>query len=286
MTYEEYLNKAKSAVKSGMDESIAGVNTRYDTQKTDINTAFEEQVKKTEEQYDSAARELNIQRLIDEKQVAENVSNLGLDNSGFNDTQKTAVQLSYGNRKFSLGKSKTETLGELSQALAQAISENEIKRQTEIEGIKQSYDKLAIDNATSAYNTAQEEYTEQYKASLDATQKAADKQVSAYNDLVEKLLKKDTDALGNKVSVYGDEEKARLIEDYCDTYGYNLDVINAFITYSGINKDRLYDMLGLYTDNSANTMRNIFPKAFLDSTDGVMGPVQYKAPTNYKIKLN
>lgn len=155
------------------DADIAASNRIYDTQKADTRNTYNTQIAKAEESYEDLYRENAVQKLINEREVAESMANLGLTDSGLSRTQQTAVQLSYANRKGEIDNSKREAVNSLTADLAAKINEIETNRLAAEDNIASTYHKNWQSAAQSSYNTYVEEETNRIKAA-QAAQAAAE----------------------------------------------------------------------------------------------------------------
>ena len=116
-----------------------------------------------------------MQKLINEREVAENMANLGLTDSGLNRTQQTAVQLSYSNTKAKYDVSRQKAVDSLAAELANKISTLDTEKLSAIAGIDSNYDNAALSTAQSMRNADIEAETARYKAEQEqiaATNKA------------------------------------------------------------------------------------------------------------------
>ena len=151
-SYEQYLEEER--------KNLDDVKT---TKQDSINKTYDEQAKNTQNIYNSAINDSNIkyesdyernavQKLINEKMIAERNANLGLTDSGLNRTQQTAVQLSYANQKGAIDIAKQGALDELSQNLALSLSSIEQNRVTALADLDANIEAQAQSNAIDRYN--------------------------------------------------------------------------------------------------------------------------------------
>lgn len=162
-SYEEWLKKVTEGNKPQQDKEIATVTSVYDTQKKDTQAAYDKAVKDTTLSYEDAYRQNEVQRLVNERAIAENMANLGLTDSGLNRTQQTAVQLSYANQKGSIDRQKQSAVDGLTFNLAQAISEIDRQKTIDIEKINSSYTQFNSERATALRNAELEKEAEDTK---------------------------------------------------------------------------------------------------------------------------
>ena len=91
---DELYNEYKKLGTAQRDADIASSDKVYDTQKLQTQNTYNRQIDETSKAYEDLYDENAVQRLINEQEIAENMANLGLTDSGLNRTQQTAVQLS------------------------------------------------------------------------------------------------------------------------------------------------------------------------------------------------
>lgn len=171
-----YLSTDFDAIKKSQVDLLASekekkkndVNALYDSQTTVLNDEYGHAVDDTKESYVDDYQKNAVQKLINERQVAESMSNLGLTDSGLNRTQQTAVQLSYANQKGKLDRQKQKTLDELSVKLASDIATIEQNRLSDLSQVDTDYEELANSRAAQIYKDNVEANTAMYKAQQEA----------------------------------------------------------------------------------------------------------------------
>lgn len=170
-SYDEYWKEAKKAYSAQESEALAANDEKYSLQKQLATDTYNRQINETEKSYTDLYRENAVQKLINEREVAENMANSGLTDSGLNRTQQTAVQLSYANQKGKIDTAKQQAIDTLAASLADSVAQLDIARSESAANIKDSYAALAADNAESLYKSALQEETERIKATLEAQEK-------------------------------------------------------------------------------------------------------------------
>lgn len=152
--YNKYLEDAKKYYADARAKSKEAQNKIYDEQEIVANDTYNAKINEAKASYDELQRENAIQKLINENEVAEDMANMGLSNSGLNRTQQTAVQLSYANNKSSIDRQRQLEVDSYARSLAaeiSAIKQNRIASEAQIDA---EYDQLAESAAQSAYKTA------------------------------------------------------------------------------------------------------------------------------------
>ena len=176
---DELYNEYKKLGTAQRDADIAASDKVYDTQKLQTQNTYNRQIDETSKAYEDLYDENAVQRLINEREVAENMANLGLTDSGLNRTQQTAVQLSYANSKNKIDVTRQKAIDTLTASLADAISKIDTDKLSAAENIRSSYDNSWRSSAQSTYATELEEETKRQKQAYDYSLKMYDKQQAA-----------------------------------------------------------------------------------------------------------
>lgn len=155
-----------------MNADIAASGKSYDTQREQTQNTYNQQIRDTESSYEDLYRENAVQKFINEKEIAENMANLGLTDSGLNRTQQTAAQLSYANSKNKIDVNRRKAVDSLTLALANAISSIDMEKAQAAEKIRSSYESSWQSLAQSSWAKEQEEETARLKEYNKQQQKA------------------------------------------------------------------------------------------------------------------
>ncbi len=158
------------------------INSTYDKAAVNVQDINDKKVSDTNTEYASQYERNAVQKLINEKQVAEKMANLGLTDSGLNRTQQTAVQLSYANQKGKIDLAKQSALDNLALNLTSALTEIETNRSGDLLTADQKWKDKADVEAQTNYNndltaindritSAYKEYGDIVKAEIDADAK-------------------------------------------------------------------------------------------------------------------
>lgn len=169
-SFENYVKNAKKELEVDLQQRLKESSELYGKQTETANAAYNKAVKSMDEAYNDAYDENAVQRLINERQIAENMANLGLTDSGLSRTQQTAAQLSYTNTKNKIDRQRQAAADELAAQLAETISSIEQNRLSSESSIKESYSQRADSKAAAAYE-------------IDANTEAA-KEQAKYNYLI------------------------------------------------------------------------------------------------------
>lgn len=174
-TLEEYKKEALNATNAQRHADKTATEQNYESQKKLVTDTYNKQIDETANSYEDLYRQNAVQKLINEREVAENMANLGLTDSGLNRTQQTAVQLSYSNTKAKYDVSRQKAVDSLAAELANKISTLDTEKLSAIAGIDSNYDNAAFSAAQSMRNADIEAETARYKAEQEqiaATNKA------------------------------------------------------------------------------------------------------------------
>ena len=150
------------------DADVAASDKMYDTQRRQTQDTYDRQIKDTNNSYEDMYRENAVQRLINEREIAENMADLGLTDSGLNRTQQTAVQLSYANSKNKIDTNRQKAVDTLAASLAAAVSRIDANKLAAAEKIRSSYESSWSSAAQSTYAKELEEQTKRVEANIKA----------------------------------------------------------------------------------------------------------------------
>ena len=176
---DEYKKELEKLYAASQAEDIAASDKKYETEKKLTTDQYNRQINETENSYEDLYRENAVQKLINEREVAENMANLGLTDSGLNRTQQTAVQLSYANNKNKIDTTRQKAVDQLTYSLADAISKLDTAKTEAAAGIKSNYASAIASGAQEMYNNAVEQERKYREAQLQA-QLEAQKQALEY----------------------------------------------------------------------------------------------------------
>jgi hypothetical protein len=152
--YNNYLTQAKKYYEEARKKAKEDQNKIFDEQVSVVNDTYNKAINDAKIDYEDMHRENAIQKLINENEVAEDMANMGLEGSGLNRTQATAVQLSYANNRSSIERQKQAQVDSIAQKLAQELSTIKQNRIATISAIDKEYDSAAVSAAQDAYKKA------------------------------------------------------------------------------------------------------------------------------------
>ncbi len=231
------------------DADVAASDKMYDTQRRQTQDTYDRQIKETNNSYEDMYRENAVQKLINEREIAEDMANSGLTDSGLNRTQQTAVQLSYANGKNKIDVNRQKAVDTLAASLADAISSIDANKLSAAEKIRSSYENSWNSAAQSTYAKELEEQTKQVEASIKAQKEQIAEQQKA-NYIIQTnggtLRRSFTGSLkDNNVSVIYD--KTNKTTTYIDNNsGKKTTVASSVNPYTGNDNSELIEEFGAF----------------------------------------
>lgn len=133
--YENDFNKEVKRANDLAAKQKQNVNKTYDAQIKKLNDTAEKQTIATENSYDAAYADNEVNRFINERQIRTSMADAGLQDSGLNRTQLTAVELQKTNADNSISLAKNSAINKIRSSLQESIYEAEQARQQEINDI-------------------------------------------------------------------------------------------------------------------------------------------------------
>lgn len=232
-----------------MKADIAASGKVYDTQRRQTQDTYDRQIKDTNNSYEDMYRENAVQRLINERKIAEDMAWLGLTDSGLNRTQQTAVQLSYANSKNKIDTTRQKAVDTLAASLADAVSRIDANKLAAAEKIRSSYESGWSSAAQSTYAKELEEQTKRVEANIKAQKEQIAEQQKA-NYIIQTnggtLRRSFTGSLkDNNVSVIYD--KTNKTTTYIDNNsGKKTTVASSVNPYTGNDNSELIEEFGAF----------------------------------------
>ena len=181
-SFEEYEKELKKSYAPQEAAAIAANEQKYATEKKLTTDTYNRQIDETSKSYEDLYDENAVQRLVNEREIAENMANSGLTDSGLNRTQQTAVQLSYANSKNKIDVTRQKAIDSLTASLADAITKLDIEQNDNAATIKNNYAALASEGAQDMYSNAVKEETKRIQADYDYRLKMYEKQQQAQKE--------------------------------------------------------------------------------------------------------
>ena len=127
LSIDDEKKNMREKYKADMQADIDANGASWDSQINSTQNYYDKQIGDTKTAYDSEYQKNAVQKLINEKKIAETNANLGLTDSGLNRTQQTAAQLSYANQKGKIDLARQSALDNLTLAMTDAITTTKSK---------------------------------------------------------------------------------------------------------------------------------------------------------------
>ncbi len=152
MNIDDYVSAAKNTLAANKETKDNTINTVYDALKENAQSVYDKNLSDAKVAYESEYQKNAVQKLINEKQIAEKNANLGLTDSGLNRTQQTAAQLSYANQKGDIDIARQNAIDNLTLELSSALTEIENNRNGDLLTANEEWENNAYSLAQTNYN--------------------------------------------------------------------------------------------------------------------------------------
>lgn len=261
-TFDEILKQQQTALSDAKAKKKQAYSEAFDSRRKQTTSTYEQQIKDAQGAYDDLYRQNAVQRLINERDVAESMANIGLTDSGLNRTQQTAVQLSYANQRGKIDLERRKAVDTLAQQLASSIASIDAQETTTNAEIDEAFDNAAAENATSIYNSQQKNYydylIEKAKAEAETAQAKIRAEADAVNN-VQNVINADDGILSRTYSGNLADNGVRVVKNdkdgsvtYIDTKTGKRSTFNAGVNpYTDSTNSDLLDENGLYDSTRA-----------------------------------
>lgn len=170
---EQWIKEYEKMYSAQKDKEIATSNELFETQKKTVSDNYNKQIVDTKNSYEDKYDENAIQKIVNERTVAENMANLGLTDSGLNRTQQTAIQLSYANQKGKIDIARQKAVDTLAAELANKVTEIDLNKISAADTISKNYYNSAVENAQKSHQAELEYEAKVNAARIQAAAEAA-----------------------------------------------------------------------------------------------------------------
>lgn len=254
-TWDEIQKYMEGQYASKRKQALADNDAVYKKQSDAVTSLYEGEISEVGQQYDDLERQNAVQKLINEREVAENMANMGLTDSGLNRTQQTAVQLSASNQSAKIARDRQSMVNSLTREMTSKLTDIELNRSNAAQRINQEYDS-AINSATQEKYKSNLDYLEKInEQNLKAAQEAAEKENLLYT--VRRIKDGDdilNDGSGTIVFVGSDGKEIEVQKGINPYTGYNNatgngDTAKAYKAYGAFSNG--YQPKGIYVDGKA-----------------------------------
>lgn len=210
LNLDNYVKAAQESVAANRQAETDYINSTYDTLNSNTQAQYDKALTDAKASYDSEYQKNAVQKIINEKKIAETNANLGLTDSGLNRTQQTAAQLSYANQKGKIDLARQNALDNLTLNLNAALAESDAGRSSTLLTANEKWDNQAYslgqtnyNNDLTAYNSQINSYAEQLSGIEQAEIEAAAEVQKAAISASAKQLSEKINILNSKNSTLG-----------------------------------------------------------------------------------
>ena len=228
--YNKNLKKTQDEIKKQQTQNtttsnayVADLNAIVDKNISNSVNKVQGEIDKLPTQYQSSFDANAIQQLINERQVAERMANMGMTNSGLNRTQQTAINIQRSNADAALRTQINSATNSLKQQIADLYAsgesqkaENSAKARYELEQKNQAVYSTMMDNLYSNANAYE-------KARIEADAKAEEARIKAE----QKAIKSEQEAFTSGKSLNDD-----IYEEAYELYNPNDDENESLYNYA------------------------------------------------------
>ena len=173
--YKRFMDQYQPSITNAVNQSNAAYKGQADT----ISQIYQQQIDQQGQQYNDLLRENEVQKYINQRNITENMANMGLTDSGLNRTQQTAVQLSAANNRDRIEVQRQNAVDALTQAMTAKLADIESARSSAEMGIRQNYENMATTAANNAYKADVENARKIEEARIKAEQELLKAQINA-----------------------------------------------------------------------------------------------------------
>lgn len=218
------------------NKQIAAINETAAKNKQTVTENYNAQIADAKTQYKDQHRVNAVQKLVNERQIAESMANMGLTNSGLNRTQQTAVQLSHSNQQAKLERQKQSAIDALNREMNAYLTEIETTATNDIASVENTYNQ----NRQSYVSTMQQ-------AEIDAETQRLKEELENQRKLKEATIKAQQEAAGKISQIsYGTLASMSYGKNgnviYTDTNGNSVTMREGANPYTGkVNSELLVD---------------------------------------------
>ena len=150
----KYEKQADKYINPLENEELAKNKKLWQQKAQDTRKYYDNQIFEAGRAYEDQYRDNAVQKAINERQVAESMANLGLTDSGLDRTQQTAVILSAANNRAAIDRARQQSIDNIELQKTGDLSTIRQGYLSDQATIRQNYDKMKTDYASSLYDTA------------------------------------------------------------------------------------------------------------------------------------
>lgn len=180
-SYEQWLKEIKAQKEGALKQNIDKYNSVIDKEIAENKAAYDQKILQTQKDFESLYDLNEVQRIINKRQLAERMANIGVKDSGLNRTQNTAVQLTYSNVKSDIGLREQTAVASLKSQLAQYISAAQAKKSENEIKLTKEFEEDAAKQASDLYKAELDAENERIKLNNEALKSQTTKKESSSN---------------------------------------------------------------------------------------------------------
>jgi hypothetical protein len=153
MNLENKIEKIRKQTEPAKAKEIKAITDAAAANKQLVTDSYNAQIADTNESYEGLFRKNAVQKVLNERDLERRAAEMGLTDSGLSRTQMTANQLSYANQNAEYRRARQKAVDTLATAMRSKNAEIDIKANNDIANVNAAYEKNAIEQGTSAYNS-------------------------------------------------------------------------------------------------------------------------------------
>lgn len=192
------IEKFKNLYAESFNKDLSAINESAEASKNDVVNSYNNEIKKAQSDYNEQKQLNEIQKYVNEREIAEKIANDGLNMSGLNETKIAETQLSYDNNKSKIDTAMNKAIENFKIQMNAKLNDIEEKRLKDETSLRQKYDNTVLKAAKDEYNTEVKAETARYKADLKASSKAN----SAIKSEVYTYSRTVKDNMDNSISIF------------------------------------------------------------------------------------
>jgi hypothetical protein len=152
-TRDDYIEESRKTLNPTKEKEIKSVKDAAAASKKSIKSNYSKQITDTTDEYEGLFRKNDVQKYINSRALERRAAEMGYTDSGLSRMQQTANQLSHANQNSEYVRQKQKAVDTLTAAMLSETSEVDTKLNSSISDIETAYEKSAIEQGTSAYNS-------------------------------------------------------------------------------------------------------------------------------------
>lgn len=152
-TFEDFKEEVRKDNIDKYEKKKNKINKTSQEKRDKLNSDYKYEIDENEKSFIDDYRENEVQKLINEREVAENMANLGLGDSGFNRVNTQAAENAYTVGKANIDRRKQERVDYLAKRLDEELKELDKDTASAIEELDEDFNEQVEENALKQYNS-------------------------------------------------------------------------------------------------------------------------------------